>query len=198
MQRIGMFGIGVVVAVVYWPAEAFVHAFLFSEGSFFTNLLTPDANELWMRLVISALFIGFGWYAERGMRRQAQLRERLGKKRQRLQEVIDRCYDAYISMDTNGVVTEWNRSAETMFGWPRQQILGKTLETIIPVSMREAHRKGMRQYLERNVGSWLYKPVRTQALHRDGSEFPIEMVVTPLNIDGKLEFFAFARVCPKE
>jgi len=39
----------------------------------------------------------------------------------------------------------------------------------------------------------LYKPVRTRALHQDGFEFSIEMVVTPIKSDGSEEFFAFIR-----
>jgi len=198
MQRTGMIRVGILLAIVYWPIEAFVHAILFSEGSFVGNLIYPDAHELWMRMLISVIFIAFGWYAQRGLDRQHLLQHQLYKKRERLQEMIDRCYDAYVSMDSEGKVTGWNRSAEEMFGWPRQNIIGQRMELLMPESMRAAHRKGMQVYQEQNIGSWLYKPMRTTGLHRDGSEFPVDMVVTPLNSDGEVEFFAFIRKCSRD
>ncbi|ATX82391.1 PAS domain S-box-containing protein [Mariprofundus ferrinatatus] len=193
LQRIGFSGLGVILAVLFWPAEALLHVIVYGDESFLENLLSGDANETWMRLMISSTLIGFGFFAQRAFGRQKSLQTRLQKKSERLQEIIDRSYDAYVSADEGGNIIEWNRSAEILFGWPRQKIIGKPLETIIPERMREEHRRGMRQYLENNIGSWLYKPMRTQALHRDGFEFNVEMVVTPLNSEGSIEFFAFIR-----
>jgi PAS domain S-box-containing protein len=97
-------------------------------------------------------------------------------------------------MDDEGIITGWNRSAETLFGWQMNEVMGQPLaETIIPERQREAHYKGLEVYKESSVGPWLYKPVYTQAIHRDGSEFVIEMVVTPLQSGDVQEFFAFIR-----
>src|SRR5438309_7158918 len=57
--------------------------------------------------------------------------------------IISTALDAFIGMDAAGVITEWNVQAEQMFGWPRQEAIGRLLSaTIIPAQHREAHERG--------------------------------------------------------
>jgi len=194
LQRIGLTGLGVVFAVLYWPLEAGVHAFLFDDRGFLNSLFSDDLHEIWMRTIISLTFVCFGWLAQRGVNQQHEFQQRLHRKRDRLHNIIDHAYDAYVSMDENGKIIDWNRSAETLFGWQMNEVVGHPLaEIIIPEQQREAHYKGLKHYKESSAGPWLYKPVYTQALHRDGSEIVVEMVVTPLRSGGAQEFFAFIR-----
>ena len=194
MQRIGLAGLGVVVAILYWPAEAMIEAFLFGSRGFLDSLFSNDLHEIWMRSIISLVFIGFGLLAQRGINQQRVFRQRQNAERDRLHKIIDNTYDAYVSMDGEGIITGWNRSAETLFGWQMNEVIGESLaEIIIPERQRGAHRKGLKEYKESSVGSWLYKPVYTQAIHRDGSELVVEMVVTPLQLSDTQEFFAFIR-----
>ena len=194
MQRIGLAGLGIIIAVLYWPLEAMVHAFLFGNRGFLNSLLSTDPHEIWMRTIISMAFICFGWLAQRGINQQHVFQQRLHSERDRLHKVIENTYDAYVSIDEKGIITGWNRSAETLFGWQMNEAMGQPLaEIIIPERQREAHYKGLKEYKESSVGPWLYRPVYTQAIHRDGSEFVIEMVVTPLQSGDVQEFFAFIR-----
>ncbi|MFQ5581892.1 MAG: PAS domain-containing protein [Mariprofundaceae bacterium] len=194
LRRIGIGGMGVTLGIAYWPAEAAIHAWLFSEGSFFDNLIHADANELWMRTLISLGFVCFGLYAQHAMNQHRQMYMRLRKQDERLKRIIDTAHDAYISIDETGVITGWNIQAEKIFGWQRPAVMGQPLEkVIIPERLREAHRRGMKRYMETNIGPWLYKPVRTTALHKDGHEFPVELVIVPLRSEGGQEFFAFLR-----
>lgn len=193
LQRVGFDKLGVFLAILFWPLEALLHTFLFGDEDFLSNLISADVNENWMRLLVSITLIGFGIFAQRVLTKQQELQERVRKKSKRLQEVIDRCYDAYVSIDHKGVIIEWNRSAEALFGWPRQKIVGRPLDTIIPERIRSDYHQSMQQYHESGIGSWLYRPMPLKVLRYDGSELLVEIVVTPLNIDGPTEFFAFIR-----
>ncbi len=194
MQRIGLACVGSVIAILYWPFEAMVHALLFNSRSFSNSLFSADPHEIWMRTIISLAFIGFGLLAQRGINQQHIFQKRMHGEKDRLHKIIDNTYDAYVSMDEEGKITGWNRSAETLFGWPMNEVMGQALaEIIIPERQREAHQIGLKRYKENSVGSWLYKPVYTQAMYRDGSEFVVEMVVTPLQSGDTQEFFAFIR-----
>lgn len=185
--------LGIIVGLLYWPAEALLHTLFFTGGRFIDNLIPSDANEAWMRSLIALAFIAFGLFAEREMRVQQAMRTRLTQKSQRLQAIIDHTYDAYVGIDPSGTITGWNHSAELLFGWPLQKILGQPVTTIIPERLREAHQRGMQRYSEESVGTILYQPTATFGLHRDGFEFPIDIVVTPLASDDGQEFFAFIR-----
>ena len=57
--------IGVFLAAGYWIFEAFFDSILIDDTSFMMRLLPSDPNELWMRSLVSLLFIGFGLYAHR-------------------------------------------------------------------------------------------------------------------------------------
>ncbi len=194
IERIGLIWIAVAVAVLFWPLEAAMHAFAFAKGSFLENLLPSDPDELWMRSLISITFIMFGVFGQRHINEHRTFQERIQTKRLRLQQMIDSAYDAYVAIDAQGKIIDWNRSSEKIFGWPVNEAMGRSLiDMLIPEEMRAAHRKGLQRYLESSVGPWLYKPVSTRALHRDGSSIPIELVVTPLKHGESQDFFAFIR-----
>jgi len=193
LNKLGLARLGILVGFLYWPAEALIHSFIFGRGNFLDNMLNVDANEIWMRSLISAMFFGFGIYAQRAIMQQHQLQDRLRKESKRLQQIIDCSYDAYVGIDQAGTIIGWNHSAEALFGWSMHRIMGKNVEVIIPERLRDGHHQGMQRYQKDSIGPWLYKPMRTQALHCDGFEFAIEMVLTPIKTDGKQEFFAFIR-----
>jgi PAS domain S-box-containing protein len=112
----------------------------------------------------------------------------------RTRAVVDTALDAVISMDAAGRITAWNARAETIFGWPAAEVLGRPLaETIIPPSRRDAHRRGLEHYLTSGEGPVLNRRVEITALRRDGREFPAELSIAPLQIDGAPHFSAFLR-----
>jgi len=194
IQRYGLTVLGVVVGLLFWPLEALMHAFVFDKGSFMVNLFSRDPDELWMRTLITLSFIAFGWLGQRSLREQHKLQAQLILKRDRLSQIIDLTYDAYIAIDDQGQVIGWNRSAEQMFGWRRPDVMGKELALlIIPEPVRAAHQQGMQRYMQNGTATMLYRPLHLKACHRDGSVFKINLLITPLRSGARQEFFAFIR-----
>jgi PAS domain S-box-containing protein len=108
--------------------------------------------------------------------------------------VIDSALDAVLSIDEGGKVTEWNAQAETMFGWNRDEAVGRRLsELFIPHRYRDAHDKGLQHFLSTGEGPLLNRRIEIVALRRDGTEFPVEVSIAPYHIDGKWEFSGFVR-----
>src|SRR4029077_4819905 len=65
----------------------------------------------------------------------------------KLRTVIDTALDAVVSMDQQGEITEWNKRAEAIFGWPRPEAMGKKLaDLIIPPEDRQAHHPDLQQF----------------------------------------------------
>ena len=111
---------------------------------------------------------------------------------QHLRLVINTSLDSVIGMDAQGRVTEWNRQAEATFGWAFLDVTGKPLhDFIIPERYREAHQKGLAHYLASGVGPVLGKRIEIFALRRDGTEFPIEMAISPIVTPQGTTFSAF-------
>ncbi|MFO0843587.1 MAG: response regulator [Gemmataceae bacterium] len=106
--------------------------------------------------------------------------------------VVDTAYDAFVVMDEQGQITDWNRRAETTFGWSRAEALGRSLaETIIPPEFRDRHTQGVRHFLATGEGAVLNRRIEVTALNREGQLFPIELTIRPIRQGQQYVFTAF-------
>src|SRR5262249_15422881 len=110
----------------------------------------------------------------------------------RTRQIVETAHDAFISMDSNGLITGWNARAEETFGWTRQEALGQVLaDTIVPARYRKAHIDGLEKFLSSGEGPVLNQRIEIAALHRDGREFPVELSISPLRDGNTFSFNAF-------
>ncbi len=125
-------------------------------------------------------------------RKHAEEAIRASEERTRL--IVETALDAVITMDAGGVITDWSPQADAIFGWTREEVLGRSLaETIIPHKYREAHRRGLNHCLATGQSPVLNKRIELIALHRDGHEFPVELSITPIRTGDIQVFSAFVR-----
>ncbi len=116
------------------------------------------------------------------------------QSQERNRAIVDTALDGVITIDAAGIVMEWNARAASIFGWTREEALGKPLsETIIPERDREAHAQGIREYLKTGIGPILNRRIEIAARHKDGHEFPVELAVSPARIGEAYIFSAFVR-----
>jgi PAS domain S-box-containing protein len=134
----------------------------------------------------------FGISTDITERKRTEQALRASEERTRL--IVETALDAVVTIDSAGVINGWSPQAETMFGWTRQEALGRALaETIIPERYREAHRRGIQRYLATGEAVVLNKRIELTALHYDGHEIPVELSITPIRIGGAVAFSAFVR-----
>jgi PAS domain S-box-containing protein len=127
------------------------------------------------------------------LRQRAQAEQRLRASEERTRAILDAANEAFISMDTRGVITGWNAQAEQTFGWSRAEAIGRNLaQTIIPAPSRDAHEQGRQRYLTTGQGPVLNQRIELTALHRDGHQFPVEIVIWPVGSGEQTSFNAFA------
>ncbi len=112
----------------------------------------------------------------------------------RLKAVLHAALDAHVTMDDTGLVRSWNQQAESMFGWTEREVLGRRLaDILVPLAHREAHAAGLRRFLATGEGPILNQRIELTALRRDGTEFPVELAVTPVRVGTSWLFSAFVR-----
>jgi len=105
----------------------------------------------------------------------------LESSEKRHRQILETAWDAFVGMDSKGIIADWNAKAEATFGWPREEVLGRTLsEMIIPAQHRAAHERGFRHFLKTGEGPVLNNRIEITALHRDGHEFPIDLTVSAM------------------
>jgi PAS domain S-box-containing protein len=121
--------------------------------------------------------------------------EKLAESEARARLVVDTAHDAFIGMNSEGNIVTWNAQAVATFGWTREEAIGQSLgDMIIPPAFREAHRKGLRRFLESGDAPVVNQRLELTALHRSGREFPIEITITiPVVFEGGYFFGAFLR-----
>lgn len=111
-----------------------------------------------------------------------------------LRAVLETALDAVIVMRTDGTIADWNGHAEEIFGWSRDEAMGRPLsELIIPPIHREAHMIGLRHYLETGTGPVLNRRIEISALHKDSHELLVELSITPSGQNGECVFIGFLR-----
>ncbi|ALA60458.1 PAS domain S-box protein [Nitrospira moscoviensis] len=116
------------------------------------------------------------------------------QSQERNRAIVDTALDGVVTIDAAGIVTDWNAQAAAIFGWSRQEALGRLLtDTIIPARDRDAHFKGIQEFLRTSEGSILNRRVEITARHKDGREFPVELSVSPARIGEAYIFSAFIR-----
>jgi PAS domain S-box-containing protein len=121
-----------------------------------------------------------------------QAEKTLMESEERTRQIVETAYDAFIAINADGRIIDWNAQAEATFGWQRHEVLEQPLaERIIPQRFREAHGKGLARYLSKGDSQILNKRVEMSALHRDGHEFPVELRIWPSGMGPTLQFNAF-------
>jgi PAS domain S-box-containing protein len=123
-----------------------------------------------------------------------RIEQALRQSESRTRSIIDSANDAFIAIDPAGTITDWNPQAEAIFGWTREEAVGRSLaETIIPESYREAHSEGIHRFVRTGEGALLGQRLELTALHRDGHQFPVELTVSPIRLGRSYMFSAFIR-----
>src|SRR6266852_5244253 len=136
---------------------------------------------------------------EIGERRLAEERVRQEQRELKRIEVrkaaiLDSALDCIVTIDHKGCITEFNPAGESTFGYRRDEVVGKLLaDVIIPASLRERHRRGFARYLATGESRVLGKRFEMTAVRANGSEFPVEIAITRIPLDGPPSFTGYLR-----
>jgi two-component system sensor histidine kinase/response regulator len=119
-------------------------------------------------------------------------RVRAAEDAARFEGILTAATDAFVGMDVDGAITDWNSAAERLLGWTAEEAIGRRLsETIVPQRFRDAHEKGLGHYLETGDGPVVGQRLELPALHRDGHEIAVELSVFVTDVRGCPCFNAF-------
>ncbi len=88
--------------------------------------------------------------------------------------ILNQLPDAVVCTDVVGVITHWNRAAESLFGFSADEAVGQGLDLIIPVRLREAHWQGFRRAVESGQTSPQGGARLTKAVRKSGDVIYIE------------------------
>jgi len=106
--------------------------------------------------------------------------------------VLETAHESFISARADGRIVDWNQQAERDFGWLRHEVIGRELvDTVIPPRFRDVYREGFNDLLRTGEHTLLGRRFEMLAMHRDGTEFPVEIALSALRTDGGYRLNAF-------
>ncbi len=120
--------------------------------------------------------------------------EALRRSEMRKAAILRSALDCIVTFDLDGKITEFNPAAERAFGYQQHEALGRDMaDLIIPETLRESHRRGLALYNATTNGPSQARRMELTAMRSDGSEFPVELAISRILIDGKPMFTAYVR-----
>ena len=111
---------------------------------------------------------------------------------ERLRAILTHAPDAYIAIDEQGRISEWNRQAEQTFGWSRDEACGQALTALlVPEAARRHQHTGIDAFTRGGAGAG--HRVELAALHKTGVEIPVELSAAALRTESGEVAYAFLR-----
>ena len=112
--------------------------------------------------------------------------ETMKESEERFRTIVESAMDAIICLKPPGTIYLWNKKAEEMFGYPAAEAMGRDMHAlIVPERYHEKAREGLKTFFQTGIGTVVGKTIELYALRRDGTEFPIELSISPMQIRGE-------------
>lgn len=91
------------------------------------------------------------------------------------QAIVEQAPDAVIFADREGAIRVWNRGAEAVFGYAAAEVLGKSLDLIIPERLRRAHWEGYSRAIDTGQTKHGSRVLTTRSVHKDGHKLYLDL-----------------------
>ena len=121
------------------------------------------------------------------------LEEALRQARAAFEEFYEQPPDATILVDENGKIDRVNEAAEVMFGFSRERMIGQSIEMLVPEHFRDRHVAHRAHYMKDLKTRAMGANLQLFAQRADGSEFPVDIMLSPMEIDQRRLALAMIR-----
>jgi PAS domain S-box-containing protein len=148
--------------------------------------LRADGEEFPVEISLSPLQTDEGPMVMCAVRDVTDRQEARRRSDRQFRDLLESAPDAMVIADEAGRIVLVNSQTQRLFGWPRDELLGQAVETLVPHRFRQGHAThrqgffGAPKLRQMGAGLQLY------GLRRDGSEFPVEISLSPIQTEGGL------------
>ena len=121
------------------------------------------------------------------------IQEELERSQERNEQVLEQAVDSVVTINSDKIITFYNKAAETMFGYTREEVLGQNVKMIVPME----HRGNHDQYVDSNIQTKVNKVVGAgrdlEMVRKDGSKFWGNLALSKVEVSGKTQYTAFIK-----
>ncbi len=107
--------------------------------------------------------------------------------------LLEAAPDATVIVDTHGIIQFLNSQAEKLFGYKKNGLLGKAVEVLIPAVFHQIHIKLRENYIKTLRARPMGEYIKLEAIKKDGTQFPVEISISPLQTDKEILVIASIR-----
>lgn len=122
-----------------------------------------------------------------------ELQELKAESEERYRQLLESSPDAMIVMDGEGRIELVNRQTELLFGYRREELIGQSHDILVPDGLRAAHALHVARFLEAPRTRAMGAGQRLMARRRDGTEFAVEVSLSPFGVAQRRSIFASVR-----
>ena len=134
------------------------------------------------------------FFVGRDMTESRQAQEALREREQLAHDIIDTALDAFMQVDQRGIIRDWNPQAEIIFGWKREEAIGKNVfQLAAPNPKQGPLQNDLQRFLLSGESQVLQRRREIVARRRNGEEFTAELSITALKTRGGFLFNGFLR-----
>ncbi|MDH5507010.1 MAG: PAS domain S-box protein, partial [Anaerolineae bacterium] len=144
------------------------------------GLLVDHTNDLIHAVVVSA-------------QAQSRTAAALSQSETRFGALLESAPDAIVNADDKGEIVLANSQAEKLFGYSQEEMLGQPIEILMPGRYYRSHLQYRRDYYQEPVTRLMHHDLEITGLHKNGKEFPVEVSLSPIEIDGALHVTSIIR-----
>ena len=161
------------------------------------RLVTPDGIERWCTSAGAPVLDGEGRQVGVQIRHadvtgRKHIEERVRQSEERARSIVATTGDAFVATDADGIVMEWNRAAEVLFGWEPEEAVGmRFADLVLGPDDGERVSAAMSRFRDAGERSPLAAASEIRARRRDRSEFIAEMTLWPIGSGDRCSFNAF-------
>ncbi len=125
---------------------------------------------------------------------QVNTEQHLKQRVTSLSAILNNVIDGIITISEQGIIESFNPSAERLFGYPANEVLGTNIKSLMPEPYRSEHDQYIENYKATGQGKILGSgPREVEAKHKDGTIIPIDLAISEAIIDGQRSFIGIVR-----
>lgn len=110
-----------------------------------------------------------------------------------LRTAVENTNEGFITIDENHQVIFYNRAAERIFGFKREDVVGKDLDVIMAPACSRDHRQAVGRYVKTRMPMDIGHDAELVATRKDGNTFPASISFSACEVDGRLYFTGIVR-----
>jgi PAS domain S-box-containing protein len=154
---------------------------------------TPSGETLYVQVVKTPIYDFLGeiigsqvFFWDVTERKRAE--EAVVESERRYRQLTEAALDAIVVADQAGSITLFNPAAERTFGYSASEVVGRPLTQLMPPEYADMHRRGFERYVQTRVPHIVGRTVELLGRRKDGSQFPLELSLSAIDVGGELQF----------